>query len=359
MGLGWSVAVLVLILLGLFAHFNLNHWRAQKAQNNHLKTLITHYVNEYKSVNEAQFTDIPASERASLRLNEVRFLATHNSYKQYGSAPGKLMIQLVKNKQEADVLRYAYKPLTSQLEAGIRSFEIDVRLRGKTFEAVHVPLVDNMSNIINLEDGFRELKLFSEHNPYHFPIIVLLEFKDDWTSLDPKIREIGKSELLDFDRMLAGIFGEKLYRPAAFLAATGTTSLPEAVRVGWPSLESMMGRFIFLVHSGHYAKLYYEMDQTLSSQQMFPASSKEGAPYAAFVLHNDPNIAEIRKLVNQGFIVRTRMDDNLSWDEERYLRAMESGAQILTSDRTIGRDDMSASYTWLTNEGITITAKKQ
>jgi hypothetical protein len=348
------IALIILTFAGLLAHFSLNHFRAVKAQERYLATLSTHYDSAYQPVNENAFTDIPASELSKLRLNEVRFLATHNSYKQYGSAPGKLMIRLATNKHEADALRYAYKQLTSQLEAGIRSFEIDVRLRGTTFEAVHVPLVDNMSNPINLEKGLRELKLFSDHNPKHFPIITLLEFKDDWTFLDSKIRSIGDAEFSDFDRMLDDVFGEKLYRPADFLAATGTKSLPEAIQTGWQTVESLLGKFIFVIHSGDFAKRYFAMDTTLSSQRMFIGSGPD-APYASFIIHNTPDVAEIRTLVDRGFIVRTRMDENLSWDEEHYRRAMESGAQILTSDLTIGRADSKAPYTWLNSEGITIT----
>ncbi|MDR0845623.1 MAG: hypothetical protein LBN71_10405, partial [Tannerella sp.] len=319
-GIVGFIALIVLTFAGLLAHFNLNHSRAVKAQERHLATLSAHYNSAYQPVNENAFTDIPASELSKLRLNEVRFLATHNSYKQYGSAPGKLMIRLATNKHEADALRYAYKQLTSQLEAGIRSFELDVRLRGTTFEAVHVPLVDNMSNPINLEKGLHELKLFSDHNPKHFPIIVLLENKNDWTFLDPKIRKIGDAEFSDFDRMLDDVFGEKLYRPADFLAATGTKSLPEAIRTGWPTVESLLGKFIFAIGDARY----FAMDTTLSSQRMFIVSGPD-APYASFIIHNTPDVAEIRALVDKGFIVRTRMDESLSWDEERYRRAMESG----------------------------------
>jgi hypothetical protein len=286
------IVLLILTFFGLLAHFNLNHSRAVKAQERHLATLSAHYGSAYQPVDENTFTDIPASELSKLRLNDVRFLATHNSYKQYGSASGKLMIRLATNKNEANALRYAYKQLTNQLEDGIRSFEIDVRLRGTTFESLHVPLVDNMSNLINLEKGFRELKLFSDHNPKHFPIITLIEFKDDWTFLDPKIRKIGDAEFSDFDRILKEVFGEKLFRPADFLAATGAKSLPDAVRAGWPTIESMMGKFIFIVHSGDFAKRYF---------------------------------------------------------------AMDSGAQILSSDLTIGRADSNVPYTWLNNEGITVT----
>ncbi|MDR0845454.1 MAG: hypothetical protein LBN71_09545 [Tannerella sp.] len=354
LGIVGFIVLLILSFFGLLAHFNLNHFRAVKAQERHLAALSAHYGGAYQPVNENAFSDIPASELSELRLNDVRFLATHNSYKQYGSAPGKLMIRLFTNQNEANALRYAHKQLTNQLESGIRSFEIDVRLRGTTFEAVHVPLVDNMSNLINLEKGFRELKLFSDHNPKHFPIITLIEFKDDWTFLDPKIRKIGDTEFSDFDRILKEVFGDKLYRPADFLAATGANSISEAVRKGWPTIESMMGKFIFIVHSGDFAKRYYAMDTTLTGQQMFIAGGAD-ALSASFILHNNPNVAEIRALIDKGFIVRTRMDENLVRDDERMRRAMDSGAQILSSDFTISRADSNAPYTWLNNEGITIT----
>ncbi|MBE0700348.1 MAG: hypothetical protein IH571_01550, partial [Acholeplasmataceae bacterium] len=64
-------------------------------------------------------------------------------------------------------------------------------------------------------------------------------------------------------------------------------------------------------------------------------------PYASFVVHNDPQIEVISNLVNQNYIVRTRIDANLIYDEQNYNDAIASGAQILSSDFLIARKDLA------------------
>ncbi len=62
-----------------------------------------------------------------------------------------------------------------------------------------------------------------------------------------------------------------------------------------------------------------------SSKEMFEK-------YAAFVMENDPKKEIISEWVNDGLIVRTRMDTNFTYSPERKEKAIACGAQILTTD---------------------------
>jgi hypothetical protein len=347
-----AVITLAAVFCGLVIHFNLNHGRSLKANRRYMETLEASYADGYTPFDEGQFSDM--RPREAVPLNRARYLATHNSYKQYGSVPGKFMIQLVLSKQDADLLKYAYRRLTAQLEQGIRSFELDIRLRKDVFEVHHVPLVDNMSNVMDLDQGLRELRLFSDHNPDHFPVIIIFEFKNDWMFLDPALRDIGEEELRNFDAALNRILGDKLYDPADFLADTGSASIEEALEKGWPTMDRLAGKFIFIIHPSPIADRYAAMDASRRSMGMFLAGEGVPRPGAAFIIHNEPDVDDIRALVDRGYMVRTRLDDILVFDPDRYQRAMESGAQILSSDLTVGRLDLEQEYTWLTRSGLTV-----
>ena len=54
-----------------------------------------------------------------------------------------------------------------------------------------------------------------------------------------------------------------------------------------------------------------------------------------FFVHNDVDINIIKSLVDDQFMVRTRIDSNLVFSIDRYQDAMSSGAQILTTDFSI------------------------
>jgi hypothetical protein len=97
-------------------------------------------------------------------------------------------------------------------------------------------------------------------------------------------------------------------------------------------------------HAGPFTTPYYEADPTFQTQTMFPSVYASGVDrdYAAFVVHNTPDPEVIGGLVRAGFIVRTRIDTSLVFRKARFDDAWRNGAQILTSDFTIGRSDLPA-----------------
>jgi hypothetical protein len=65
------------------------------------------------------------AQEAPIRLNEIQVLGTHNSYKTAIDAPLMRLLKL-EDPAQARALDYAHPPLTEQLDAGLRSLELDV-----------------------------------------------------------------------------------------------------------------------------------------------------------------------------------------------------------------------------------------
>ena len=79
-----------------------------------------------------------------------------------------------------------------------------------------------------------------------------------------------------------------------------------------------------------------------------PGSEAENEAHAAFYVNNEPEDSETPKLVQAGFIVRTRADADLKEaienDTSRRDKAFASGAQIITTDFPSGEAHMDTGY---------------
>ena len=269
-------------------------------------------------------------------------LASHNSYKKSGPAIGRFFVGLGDSFDEAKALNYGYKDITEQLELGIRSFEFDLRDRDDHFELTHVPLVDASSQAVRFDMLLDEMMLYSAHQENHMPIIVLIEVKNDWMVLDPKLKTIEESHLQLLDQMIKDKLENRLYLPSDMKSSYD--SIKDRIDdIGWPYIKDLYNQFIFVLHPGDYQNLYYDMDQNLESQSMFIGSygSESYADYASFFIQNDVDLDVIQKLVDDQFIVRTRIDSNLMFSKQRFEDALLSRAQILTTDFSIGRSDLN------------------
>lgn len=311
-------------------------------QKKHMNQLISMYESDsFTSVDETSFYDFELNE--SIKLNDIQYLASHNSYKKKGSNIGHFFVGLGSNFNEAKAMNYHNKTLTDQLFSGIRSFEFDVRLRNDTFMLTHVPIVDNSSVAPQLKLALEEIKLFSTYHPNHFPIIILMEIKDDWMMLDPALRPIGSNELIVLNELIEETIGDHLFTPKDMIEYD--LSLKETIEThGWPSIPSLLGKVMFVLHAGSFVEPYVELDQSLQTLIMFPSvyHDQTDRHYTSFIIENNPLSTMIPTWVNSNFIVRTRIDSELSIKEEERIQGVLSGAQILTSDYTAGRRDISS-----------------
>lgn len=327
-----TVGALLLIFTGLVIYFSLIRVSDIKKQAKHVEELGLLYKDNYTAIDEQQFVNFDLKNN-DLRLNEIQLLATHNSYKKLGSTIAKFFIGLGDSFAEANALKYGNNSLSDQLNHGVRSFELDLRYRKNDFEVMHVPLVDNSSTVPKLSLALEEIKLWSVHNPGHIPIMVLLELKDDWLFLDPALKDFTETELAQLNQLLKKTFGEKLFSPGD-IAVPGKT-LNQAVKEnGWPPLNDLLGKVIFILHPGKYTDIYVALDPGFATLAIFPAASNTDTDntYASFIVHNEPQVEIINRLVSNNYIVRTRVDSDLKISPARFKNGLNSGAQILTTD---------------------------
>lgn len=312
-------------------------------QNKHMKDLVAMYDENYIPIDESQFINFDRFDN-TVTLNDIQILASHNSYKKKGSSLGRLFIGLGDSFAEARALNYGYYNLTTQFESGIRSMEFDLRKRRDSFQLTHVPLVDNSSVAPNFQMALQEIYLYSSHNPSHVPMIFLIEVKEDWMILDHALQTIENDELNELNQLLKDELKESLFTPGDMISP-GLTLNQTIQQQGWPTVTSLLGKVIFVLHPNNMNEAYQALDPTLSDLAMFIGSYDDdlNQDYTSFIIHNDVNVDRIKELTDMGYIVRTRIDESLHFDITRYQHAISSTAQILSSDFTIGRKDISSS----------------
>jgi hypothetical protein len=189
------------------------------------------------------------------------------------------------------------------------------------------------------------VKKWSERQPGHVPVPVLLELKQT----DPELEARGgavsppwDTPMLDaLDAEIRRVFPDRASITADDIRRSGET-LEESVRKhGWPRLDDARGKVMFLMDNDDQ-KLQdaYRADgrESLQGRVLF-TDSEPGRADAAFMKINDPtgaNKGVIRDLVGQGYFVRTRsdvpLDQATSGDTAMLRDALASGSQMISTD---------------------------
>ncbi|MFL6446857.1 MAG: phosphatidylinositol-specific phospholipase C1-like protein [Bryobacteraceae bacterium] len=305
------------------------------------------------------------------RMNQIRVLGSHNSYKQRIDAP---LVDLLRERigKKVNGLEYSHIPIEAQLDRGLRGLEIDVvydpqgglyahpkglalekekgletpaydpqGLMGKPgFKVIHVPDLDFRANVYTFQQELVILKKWSDAHPHHLPISITMNAKDDG------IKQPGYVQPLPFDRaafdtwdaeILKGLGRGKLITPDDVRGSHPTLEAAVLAQ-DWPKLEWSRGKFLFVLdEKGKKMKTYIEGHPSLKGRVMF-VNEEEGKPEAAVRIVNEPrqDWAYIQYLVRSGYLVRTRADADTvearKGDYSRWKAALISGAQIISTD---------------------------
>lgn len=306
---------------------------------------------------------------ATLRMNDLAAVGTHNSYKL--AIPAEELEALVAANSGALGLDYAHRPLAEQLDAGARQIEIDVlndpqggryahplsalgrkgagapvsavfaqTMARPGFKTLHMPDVDFRSSCLTFVACLQEISLWSRARPDHAPILIMLNAKTGRPSTP------GGVTLLDFDARawdaldaeIRLVFdAEHLITPDQVRGEHAT--LREGVLAGgWPTLGQARGKVFFALDEGPEKVASYTAGHpSLKGRAMF-VNTDEASSVAAYLTLNDPveQQARIRAAVRQGFIVRTRADADTrearEGDVVRRSAALASGAQYVSTD---------------------------
>ncbi len=212
------------------------------------------------------------------------------------------------------------------------------------YKILHFPDVDFETHYITFRAALRSVKQWSEANPLHLPILILVEVKDegigDLISIlsgftDPLPID---AEMMDeLDEEIRDVFGEELQNVITPDVVRGEReTLEEAVlEDGWPTLGESRGKVLFaLDNGGEVRDLYLEDHPSLEGRILF-TDSEPGSPEAGFLKMNTPT-NEIESRVMEGYLVRTRSDTETeearTGETARRDSALASGAQFISTD---------------------------
>ncbi|MDA7881269.1 phosphatidylinositol-specific phospholipase C1-like protein [Akkermansiaceae bacterium] len=287
----------------------------------------------------------------AIRFNQTQVIGTHNSYH---LAPAKEALKLIGlfSKRGAEAWAYSRKPLDQQLEAGIRQFELDVfadpkgglfgsnaEMKKPGMKVMHVPGIDEGTVHPTLIGALTAVEKWSKAHPSHVPVMILIELKDRaQVPFAPKPVPFDREQMEALELEVRKVFREEhLITPDQIRGES--TSLREAVlKKGWPELDELRGKVMFcLDNEGRHREVYLKGNPTLEKRLMFVSVPKTN-PAAAWMKRNDPvgSFEEIKVLVSEGFLVRTRADaetrEARSNDVKRRDLALSSGAQFVSTD---------------------------
>lgn len=312
----------------------------------------------------------PGNREDQILFNQLQFLGTHNSY-HIRPRQELFDVLLAFLPDVAPTLEYTHVPLTQQFEQqGIRQIELDIfhdpqgglyashpertlfgedpasgipALDEPGHKVLHVQDVDYETTCYTFVRCLEEIRAWSDANPQHLPVTVLVEAKDE-PIIDPL--NLGFAVPLPFsaealeriDTEILSVFPEsRLIRPDDVRGDAVTLELA-VLTGGWPSLAQARGKILFALDNGGDIRDRYTAGHTSLAGRVMFTDSPAGTPEAAFMKRNDPlaDPGDIEMLVRQGYIVRTRADADTvqarSGDTTRRDAALASGAHFISTD---------------------------
>jgi hypothetical protein len=325
-----------------------------------------------------------AAQDQVLRMNEIQVLGTHNSYHIQPRDSILEALAIFDSQETADSLEYTALPLKEQFDHGVRQLELDVfadpegglyatrrslsvvgddpvsgipELDEPGMKVLHVQDLDFETHCLTFVACLTSLREWSDSNPGHVPITVMVEAKEE--ALDNSLAitlgftiplEFGPDELNDLDNEILSVFpASRLITPDDVRGAHAT--LEEAVlNGGWLTLAQARGRVMFVFLNRSAARDHYiDGHPSLEGRVMF-TNSEEGRPEAAwFNVNNAQNDGQrIRDLVAAGYMVRTRADEETEQAREGDWSLQEaafaSGGQFVSTDYVVPNEDFGTGY---------------
>jgi hypothetical protein len=346
-----------------------------------------------------------SSQLGELRLNELQYIGTHNSY--HIEPDQSIDLALLTNRygegtkwpapKLVTALSYSHYPLDAQLKLGIRTFELDVYSDDKGgryakpgvfqsiaklglpldtpydithemdkpgFKVFHMADIDVRSTCKRFVTCLTQIKNWSDNNQQHVPIIIQIESKsgsrkpvDD--SYQPVQAPMFTPEVwTKFEQEILAVFSrDKIITPDDVKGEND--SLNSAIKKdGWPKVKNVLGRVLFvLIHSGEATNNY--VGNSLAEKLLF-VNVETNTANASFAMFTKPqkkkSFRKIIKSVKNGYLTYTRADaDNesaLDNNNVRQIRAFASGAQIISTDQPFPDFRLSSYSTQFPNGGF-------
>lgn len=321
------------------------------------------------------------SKVSQIHLNDLQVIGSHNSYKIPIEKPLLNYLHSI-DSSKALSLEYGHLTIEEQLNLGLRNLELDVfydpkgghftnpkgleiiellgqdslpfdeenKLREPGLKLFHIQDIDFRSHHLLFKDGLGAIKNWSDKYPNHTPIIILINAKDQKVNGTRNPLPFTKEALNTIDKEIRSVLDPvKLITPD--MVRGGFNTLEEAIlQTGWPVLEDVNGRFLFVLdEKKEKINRYLDGHESLKNRVLF-VNSKEGNPEAAFRIVNNPikDFEYIKELVAKGYMVRTRADASTKEartnDHTKFEKAKASGAQVISTDYYIPSQLFKSDY---------------
>lgn len=325
------------------------------------KTRIAALEEAYKNgeiapVDESVFFDgdLEAELNNGLKFNELRYIATHNSYQTEATQEIKTLYNTLSEltfgliASEADFKR---ETVTEQLNSGIYSLELDIETFDRngeiSFTCLHSPKIDMTTSCYDFELTLKEIAMWSDNNPNHLPITIIIEPKTLILALED-MKSFTLNYAQAFDALLREQLGDRLFTPDDMLRDYESFAAMRADD-GWCEVKDMLGKVLILLHDSSVTEKYISSDPTLRSLAMFPMLRKNDVERdcASFLIINEPEEASSLSgeiIENGKFIVRTMADSFGAINKENSDLALKSSAQIVSTDYPVINGNTSAEY---------------
>ena len=303
------------------------------------------------------------------KLNDIQVIGSHNSYKIAIEKPWFDILSTL-DKKKMQGLEYGHISLEEQLKLGLRNLELDVfhdpvgghfsnpkgleimkskgikplefdtanKLKQPGLKMFHVQDIDFRSHQLLFKDGLNVLKKWSDANPKHTPVVILINAKDQKIDGTRNPLPFTTEALDSIDLEIRSVFSKAQLMTPDDVRGDFETLEKAVLTKGWPELELVKGKFLFVLDEkeekiNSYLKNYANLEGSV----MF-VNSKEGRPEAAFRIINNPisDFDYIKELVAKGYMVRTRADaatkEARTNSYNRFEKAKASGAQVISTD---------------------------
>jgi hypothetical protein len=316
-----------------------------------------------------------------LRVDQIQVLGSHNSY-HVEPEPALFALLTAFSEVLAQSFEYTHLPLEQQFATqGIRQIELDVftdpeggryaeragqraatgdgasgvpALDEPGLKVFHVQDIDFGTTCFTLVECLTAVRSWSDANPGHVPIFILIEVKDDAIP-DPGLGFViplpfGTADFETLDAEIRSVFSEDRMITPDDVRGEHDTLEQAVVSDGWPTLGEARGQVIFALDNGGDKKATYTAGHPSLRGRVLFTSAEPGEDEAAFVKLNDPiaDADKIRDLVSRGFLVRTRADGDTvqarTGDTTQREAALASGAQFVSSDYPVPDPDFGTGY---------------
>ena len=112
----------------------------------------------------------------------------------------------------------------------------------------------------SLGDCLKRIKTWSDKNPKHNVVTIFIDKKENWSDPDESRKPA------DFDKLILSIFSkDSIYTPSNLLG--DKRDLKQATLTNWASLDSLKGKFIFVITDGTEITSRKPLNEYLKSQK--------------------------------------------------------------------------------------------